>query len=373
MTNPATPVPLQPLAAIPAEIRCAQDYETLARRFIAAPTYEYIAGGSGRDLTVDANLAAFARWSVYPRLLRDVSAGHTRVRIGADTFAHPVMLAPVAFHKLVHPSGELETARAAQAMDACMVASTLSSCTLEDVARVAGPRRWFQLYFQPGRAATRDLLARAEAAGYCAIVVTLDAAIQAASLRALRAGFRMPADCVAANLQGAAAGPARQLGPDDSRIFQGLMGTAPTWDDLAWLMAQTSLPVWVKGVLHPDDARALRAAGVAGIVVSNHGGRSLDGAPASLDALPAVRAAVGADFPLLLDGGIRSGADVFKALALGADAVLAGRLQLYALGVAGALGVAHMVRLLREELELCMALAGCATPGDIDSGALARA
>jgi hypothetical protein len=159
MTNPATPVPLQPLAAIPAEIRCAQDYETLARRFIAAPTYEYIAGGSGRDLTVDANLAAFARWSVYPRLLRDVSAGHTRVRIGADTFAHPVMLAPVAFHKLVHPSGELETARAAQAMNACMVASTLSSCTLEDVARVAGPRRWFQLYFQPGRAATRDLRA----------------------------------------------------------------------------------------------------------------------------------------------------------------------------------------------------------------------
>jgi isopentenyl diphosphate isomerase/L-lactate dehydrogenase-like FMN-dependent dehydrogenase len=373
MNNTATSVPLQPLAAIPAEIRCAQDYEALARRFMAGPTWEYIAGGSGRDLSADANLAAFGQWSVYPRLLRDVSAGHTRVTIGVETFAHPVMLAPVAFHKLVHAAGELDTARAAQAMQACMVTSTLSSCPLEEVARLAGPARWFQLYFQPERDATRELLARAEAAGYGAIVVTLDASIQAPSLRALRAGFQMPADCIGANVRGMQARPAGPLQPGDSRIFQGLMRAAPTWADLEWLMAQTSLPVWVKGVLHADDARALRSAGVAGIVVSNHGGRSLDGAPATLDVLPAIRAAVGADFPLLLDGGIRSGSDVFKALALGADGVLVGRLQLYALSVAGALGVAHMIRLLREELEVCMALAGCATPADIGSGALVRA
>jgi isopentenyl diphosphate isomerase/L-lactate dehydrogenase-like FMN-dependent dehydrogenase len=254
-----------------------------------------------------------------------------------------------------------------------MVTSTLSSCPLEEVARLAGPARWFQLYFQPERDATRELLARAEAAGYGAIVVTLDASIQAPSLRALRAGFQMPADCIGANVRGMQARPAAPLQPGDSRIFQGLMRAAPTWADLEWLMAQTSLPVWVKGVLHADDARALRSAGVAGIVVSNHGGRSLDGAPATLDVLPAIRAAVSADFPLLLDGGIRSGSDVFKALALGADGVLVGRLQLYALSVAGALGVAHMIRLLREELEVCMALAGCATPADIGSGALVRA
>lgn len=353
-----------PLTTIPPEIGCAQDYEVLAQHFLPAPALAYIAGGSGHDRTAAANLAAFRRWSVLPRLLRDLRGGGTGVHLAGERFAHPVLLAPVAFHKLAHPRGELETARAAAAVDAGMVVSTLATCTLEDIAASGNPQRWFQLYFQPSREATLALLRRAEAAGYGAVVVTLDAAIQVASLRAVRAGFRMPDHCVPANLPGdipPAAG---------NRIFQDLMAAAPGWDDLRWLMANTHLPVWVKGVMHPDDARDLRAAGVAGVVVSNHGGRTLDGAPASLDLLAPVRAAVGDDFPLLLDGGIRSGQDVFKALALGADAVLVGRLQLYALAVAGALGVAHMVRLLREELEVCMALAGCATLDDIGSGAL---
>jgi 4-hydroxymandelate oxidase len=368
MTSTDTATAQPPVGQIPPQIRCAQDYEMVARRFMAAPTYEYVAGGSGRDLTVAANLAAFARWSVYPRLLRDVTAGHTRLTLGGAAMAHPLLLAPVAFQSLAHVGGEVESARAAHATDSCLVASTLSSCPLEDIARAAGPQRWFQLYFQPRRDDTRLLLQRAEEAGYGAIVVTLDASIQAASLRALSAGFRMPAGCVAANLRGQAAAEPGPAG--ESRIFQGVMRDAPTWADLEWLLTRTTLPVWVKGVLHPDDARALQRLGVAGLVVSNHGGRGLDGAPASLDALPAVRAAVGAGFPLLFDGGIRSGLDVFKALALGADAVLVGRLQMYALSVAGALGVAHMIRLLREELEVCMALAGCATIDDIGIAAL---
>ncbi|MFZ6770357.1 alpha-hydroxy acid oxidase [Undibacterium sp. Di26W] len=375
MNKPSTSAN-QPVApGIPADIRCAQDYELVAQRTMAEPSYAYVAGGSGRDLTVAANLAAFSQWSIYPRVLRDVKDGHTRVTLDAQTFLHPLFLAPVAFQKLAHAAGEIDTARAAQATDSCMVCSTLASCHLEDVAHAAGPHKWFQLYFQARRNDTLALLARAEAAGFSAIVVTLDASIQVASTRALQAGFRMPADCVAVNLQDPSAGqPAEEiaLSPGDSRIFQGVMRAAPTWSDLTWLMAQTSLPIWVKGVLHPDDARALQAAGVAGIVVSNHGGRSLDGAPASLTVLPGIRAAVGDDFPLLLDGGIRSGADVFKALALGADAVLIGRLQLYALSVAGALGVAHMIKLLREELEVCMAQAGCATLRDIGSEALLR-
>jgi len=372
MNSPSTSVNQPVAGGIPPDIRCAQDYEIVARRSMAEPSYAYVAGGSGRDLTVAANLAAFSQWSIYPRVLRDVKDGHTRLTLGAQSFLHTILLAPVAFQKLAHPAGEIDTARAAQAMDSCMVCSTLASCRLEDVAQVAGPHKWFQLYFQPNRNDTLALLARAEAAGFSAIVVTLDASIQVASISALQAGFRMPADCVAVNLQDASEEPEADLHPGGSRIFQGVMRAAPTWSDLTWLMTQTSLPIWVKGVLHPDDALALQATGVAGIVVSNHGGRSLDGAPASLSVLPAIRAAIGDDFPLLLDGGIRSGADIFKALALGANAVLIGRLQMYALSVAGALGVAHMIKLLREELEVCMAQAGCATLSDISSGALLR-
>ena len=178
-------------------------------------------------------------------------------------------------------------------------------------------------------------------------------------------GDETPADCVAANLRGYPQSAPVALRDGSSRIFQGAMRHAPTWDDLHWLLQASPLPVWVKGVLHPDDARQLQAAGCAGLIVSNHGGRSLDDAPASLTQLPAIRAAVGAGYPLLLDGGVRSGSDAFKALALGANAVLVGRLQMVALAVAGALGVAHMLQLLVEELHATMAQAGCAQPSDI--------
>ena len=175
---------------------------------------------------------------------------------------------------------------------------------------------------------------------------------------------------MAANLRGYPQSAPVPLQDGSSRIFQGAMRHAPTWDDLHWLLQASPLPVWVKGVLHPDDARQLQAAGCAGLIVSNHGGRSLDDAPASLTQLPAIRAAVGAGYPLLLDGGVRSGSDAFKALALGANAVLVGRLQMVALAVAGALGVAHMLQLLVEELHATMAQAGCATLADITPNCL---
>lgn len=369
----APPTTARPTAGtIPGEIHCARDYETLAPRFMEPPSFAYVAGGSGQDVSVELNLAAFRQWSICPRILADVTRGHTASSIGGMAFAHPILLAPVAFQKLAHARGELETARAAEATQTCMVASTLSTFTLEEIAGLAGPHRWFQLYFQQqGRAATLELVRRAEKAGYGAIVVTLDAPIQAASLRSLRAGFSMPADCTPANLREYAGHPP-PLEEGQSRIFQGAMRDAPTWPDLQWLMGQTSLPVWVKGVLHREDALKLKDAGVQGIVVSNHGGRGLDGSPASLDALREIRVAVGGDYPLMLDGGIRSGTDVFKALALGANAVLVGRLQMYALAVAGALGVAHLLKLLREELEVCMALAGCGALPDITGESLVR-
>ncbi|MBR0566720.1 alpha-hydroxy-acid oxidizing protein [Azoarcus sp. L1K30] len=358
--NGQSPSPRTP-DRIPAEILCAQDYERLAHRFIDAPAHAYIEGGSGTEATLRANLAAFTRHCIRPRLLRDLSSGHTRLTMLGREHPHPIMLAPVAFQTLVHPQGELASASAAAAMDACMVCSTLSAYSLEEVAEQAGSEKWFQLYFQPFRSSTLDLVRRAEATGYTALVVTLDTSIQSPSLRARRAGFAMPPDIVPVNLNAYPKPGQVRLARGHSVIFQGMMSEAPTWDDLAWLMAHTTLPVVIKGVLRTDDALELRRAGAAAIIVSNHGGRSLDGAPASLAALPSIRDAVGDSYPLLLDGGIRSGTDIFKALALGADAVLVGRLQMHALAVAGALGVAHLIRTLREELEICMALSGCAT------------
>jgi 4-hydroxymandelate oxidase len=358
---------LQALNYIPADIQSAQDYESLARRFISPATYEYIAGGSGRDQTRAHNLTAFGAYSVFPRILCDLTHGHTRLHLLGREFSHPIFLAPVAYQKLVHAQGELETARGADAIDTCLISSTLSNHSMEDIAKTGRAEKWFQLYFQPTRTTTLDLIRRAEAAGYTAIVVTLDATVRSPSLGALRAQFQMPADCIAVNLQGYEDSPAKEIAYGQSRVFHGVMQDAPNWNDLEWLLNQTKLPVIAKGVLHSDDALKIKQIGCAGVVVSNHGGRGLDGAPASLDCLARIRAVVGETYPVLFDSGIRSGLDIFKAIALGADAVLIGRLQIYALSVAGALGVAHMLRLLREELELCMAQVGCATLDDIKS------
>ena len=353
-----------PETSLPAGLHCARDHERVAQDRVPADVLAYIEGGSGEELTLRRNRQAFNRQAILPRLLQGTRHGHTRLSLLGHAFEHPILLAPVAWQKLVHPLGEVETALAAAATDTCMVLSTLSSSTLEEVAAHAS-LRWFQLYWQSAREHTLSLVRRAELAGYSAIVVTLDASVQTPSLRALRAGFRLPDGVQAVNLQGLAPIPLPARREGDSAIFQGVMSMAPGWDDLRWLREQTRLPLLIKGVLREDDALRLRDAGADGLIVSNHGGRALDGVPASLDRLPALRQAMGPDFPLLLDSGVRSGQDVFKALALGADAALIGRLQVHALAVGGALGVAHLLRTLREELELCMAQAGCATLADV--------
>lgn len=352
------------LSHIPPDILVARDYEQAAHERLEGGVLDYIAGASGDERTLRANTEAFTQTWLSPRLLRAMKQGHTQLNLLGQVLPHPILLAPVAYQKLVHPQGEIASAQAATAMDTCFVTSTLSSIPLEDIAQAAS-RKWFQLYFQPDRAVTLDLVRRAERAGYSALVVTLDTTIKAPSLRLQRRGFALPNEIQAVNLDRYPPPPTRSLNEGDSVIFQGFMADAPTWDDLAWLMSHCQLPVVVKGVLRADDAQALQAMGVAAQVVSNHGGRALDGVPASLSVLPAIRVAVGTDYPLLLDSGIRSGSDIFKAIALGANAVLIGRLQVYALAVAGALGVAHLMRTLREELELCMAQAGCATLADI--------
>jgi isopentenyl diphosphate isomerase/L-lactate dehydrogenase-like FMN-dependent dehydrogenase len=347
---------------LPGNIHCARDYEALAREVLDPAVFAHLAGGAGRDRAAVANLAAFDGLTIMPRVLRDLTAGTTLCRVGGQGRPHPIWLAPVAFQTLFHAGAERETAAAAAATGAPFVASTLSSLTLEEIAAAAGPDRWFQLYVQPSREATLDLVRRAEGAGYQAIMVTVDAPVHAPGLSTLRAGFRGGQS--PANLAGY---PVLDATPaqGESRVFQGFMRHAPTWADIEWLRGQTRLPLWIKGIMHPEDARAAIAAGADGLVVSNHGGRELDAAPSSLSCLKRIRATVGADVSVLFDGGIRSGEDIFRAIALGADGVMIGRLQACALAVAGALGVGHMIKLLREELEVTMALAGCATLADI--------
>lgn len=343
------------------------DYAQQAIHHVEAHAWRHIEGGSDQNLTLQHNRAAFDALRLLPRHLADLRHAHTRTTLLGHALASPILLAPVAYHRLVHPEGELATMRAAMALQTGMVVSTLSSHTLEDIAAAGqqathdmghgGGPRWFQLYFQPQREHTLTLLRRAEAAGYTAIVWTVDANIK-------RSGFPLPYGVEAANLRGMPA-PLHT-----SHLAQGpiLFGTpmalrAPSWDDLAWLRTQTRLPLLVKGVLSPTTARQAVAGGADALIVSNHGGRVLDGAVSPLEVLPAIADAV--HVPLLLDSGVRWGSDVFKALALGAQAVLVGRPQLHALATAGMLGVAHMLHLLRAELELCMAQMGCATLADI--------
>jgi isopentenyl diphosphate isomerase/L-lactate dehydrogenase-like FMN-dependent dehydrogenase len=354
------------LARIPEQIRMARDYVDVAREFMHGPCYEYISGGSAAGLTAALNLRAFESLSVCPRVMRDIGSAHTRVDIPGASLAHPVLLAPVAHQVLAHPGAERETARGAAVTGTCMVASTLSTCTMEQIAAAGdATARWFQLYLQPDEAATAELVQRAERAGYSAIVITVDAALQVPGQGAMRLGFRMPPGAVPGNLRNPGESESTSCLNGEGHILRAAAASTPTWKQLLDVRESTSLPVWIKGVMHPEDALAVKQRGFSGIVVSNHGGRGLDGAPASIDALPPIRCAVGDGYPLLLDGGIRSGLDVFHSLARGADAVLVGRLQMYALAVAGALGVAHMLRLLREELEVCMALAGCTSIGSI--------
>ena len=359
-----------PLDYIPQEIIQAQDYESLANAFLDPTTYAYISGGAATEASLKHNRNAFDAYQLHPKLLQDVTHGNLKLNLEGQTYPHPIWLGPVAFQKLAHKDGELATSRAAQAMACPFILSTLSSFSLETVAQTVSSEKWFQLYFQPSKDATLDLIKRAENQGYSKIVVTLDASIQSPSPSAIRAGFKYSDKMQAANLIGYKTPEATLLESHDNPIFQGYMTEAPGLADIEWLLEQTHLPVWVKGVLRSDDAQMLKEIGISGQIISNHGGRVLDHVISPLVAITSIRQAVGKDYPLLLDSGIRSGTDIFKALALGADAVLIGRLQVYALAVAGALGVAHLLKTLQQELSLCMALTGCATLNDITADRL---
>lgn len=363
--------PLPPLERIPPQIAAVSDYEPYARQRMTESAWAYLHGGSADELTCADNRLAFDRIRVQQRVLADMRGAHTRLELLGHVWDYPIMLAPVAFQKLAHEQGESASVLAASAIGAGMVVSTQASVKLEDLAAAANRPLWFQLYIQPDREFTYSLVRRVEAAGYQALVLTADAPVNGVRNREHRAGFVLPQAVEAVNLRGMRQPQEHTAQAGASPLFgHGLLDNAARWSDLRELVDTTRLPVWVKGITHPDDARLAIDHGAAGVIVSNHGGRTLDGLPATIDVLPSIVEAVDKRMPVLLDGGVRRGADVFKALALGARAVLIGRPYVYGLAAAGAPGVVHVLHMLRTELEITMALAGTPTLADIDRSAL---
>ena len=340
----------------------------------------YVFGGAGREDTMRANLEAFRRWRIVPRMLRDVSQRDLSVEVLGTAMPAPVMLAPVGVQSIVDDEGELAVARAAAAVGLPMTLSTASSFSLEEVAAAAAGPKWFQLYWPRDRQFAASLIARAEAAGYGAIMLTVDTFLPGWKPRDLQGAWQPFFDGI--GIANYTTDPVfRSLlekPPEEDMqatvgqfIFQ-FSNPELRWDDLEFLRAATDLPLLIKGILHPEDASMAVERGVDGVVVSNHGGRQIDGEIAALDALPAIADAVGDDLAVLLDSGVRSGADVFKALALGADAVMIGRPYLWGLALGGEAGVLAVLRAILAELDLTIGLSGHTSPGQLDSTALVR-
>jgi 4-hydroxymandelate oxidase len=343
---------------VPPGVAAVADYEPLARERLDPAAWAYLDGAAGDETTHRANRAAWAAQPQQVRVLRDLLGADTSIELFGRRHEHPVFVGPVAYQRLFHPDGEVATALAAEAQGAVFVLSTLASIPVETLARACQGPRWFQLYWQADPAHTRDLVQRAEANGCEALVLTVDAPVHGARDRERRAGFRLPTGVQAAHLARYGTPAGAGLTPQGAVFAGGLMQAAPTWRDIDTLRGWTRLPLLLKGIGHPDDACEALQHGVDGLVVSNHGGRCLDGQAATATLLPAVVAAVAGRVPVLVDGGIRRGTDVLAALRLGAQAVLLGRAPMYALAAAGPIGVAHVLRLLRDELEIAMALSG---------------
>jgi 4-hydroxymandelate oxidase len=339
------------------------ELEGLAREKLSREAYDYYAGGAHDEVTLRENRAAYDRVSLAYRVLMDVSRRDLTTSVLGQPVSMPVLVAPTAFHRLAVPEGELASVRAAGAAGTVMILSTLSTVAVEEVVAAASGPVWFQLYIYRDRRATEGLVRRAEAAGCRALVLTVDAPLLGRRERDVRNRFSLPPGLAVANLLPAGYGeiPPAAAGSGLAAYVAAFLDPALTWRDVAWLQSITELPLLVKGIVRPDDALRAADAGAAGVVVSNHGGRQLDTAPATLDVLPEIAGALSARghrLEVLMDGGVRRGTDILKALALGARAVLVGRPVLWGLAAAGEAGAAAVLRLLHDELDLAMALAG---------------
>jgi 4-hydroxymandelate oxidase len=343
------------------------DFERIASGCLPEIAWDYYASGANDEITLRHNREAFARIALYYRILIDVSRRSPSTRVLGCEVSMPVLVAPTAFHRLAHPEGELATVRAAGAQGTIMILSTLSNTAVEEVVAAASGPVWFQLYVYRDRGATRALVERVCAAGCSALVLTVDAPLLGRRERDVRNRFVLPQGLTVENLMPAGMselpGGTRDSGL--AAYFASLLDPSLTWNDVVWLRSITELPILIKGIVRADDARLAAEHGAAGVVVSNHGGRQLDTAPATIDALGPIADELGSDIPILLDGGIRRGTDVVKALALGAQAVLLGRPVLWGLAAGGAQGVGRVLEMLRSEIDLAMALCGCPTVADI--------
>ena len=349
------------LESVPAGITALADYEAHAKGRLSPDAWAYFSAHAGDGLTMRDNRAAWDAIRLLPRVLSGARAIATDSELLGRRLPWPVLVAPMALQRLAHADGEVAMAVAASAMESGLVLGSQASTEIETVAAAFGPAPgrgpfWFQLYLLPDRGATLDLVRRAENAGCEALVLTVDAGIRAAR------PLRLPPGITTVNL------------PPSASVtsLQELLAQAPTWDDVAWLRSRTRLPVVLKGVLHPADAREAARQGMAGLIVSNHGGRVLDGAASTATTLPAVVDAVDGALPVLVDGGIHKGTDILKAVALGARGALVGRPLLWALATAGAAGAAHALRLLRDELQLAMAQCGAGRLADLTPELLQR-
>ncbi|WAL75551.1 alpha-hydroxy acid oxidase [Kitasatospora sp. YST-16] len=351
------------------------DFERAARARLPAETWDFVQGGSGAERTLAANRAQFEQARLRPRTMVDVSTTDQRLTLLGSPLSTPIGIAPVAYHQLFHPEGETATARAAGRAGALMVAGIFASRTLESIAEAATGPLWLQLYWLRRRDALAALVERAEAAGFRALVLTVDAPRIGRRLRDARNGFAVPAHIRAVNLDPSLMAASHRADTGSSGIADHAkeqFDPTLTWADLAWLRERSSLPIVLKGILTAEDARLAAEHGVDAVVVSNHGGRQLDGALPTLSALPEVVAAVPPDLPVLLDGGVRTGTDVALAVALGARAVLIGRPILWGLAADGENGVARVLDLLKAELDDTLALLGRPRLADLDPTAVVR-
>ena len=360
---------------------CYEDLEARARDVVEPGPFWYVAGGAGED-TLRANREAFRRYRIVPRMLRDVSVRDLSIRLLNTDLKAPLLLAPIGVQGVIHPDAEIAVARAAASLDIPIILSTLSSHPLEQVAEAMGEvPRWFQLYWPKDGELTKSLLTRAEAAGFSALVVTLDTKMLGWRARDLEQGYLpfFTGQGLANYFTDPVFRAALKVPPEqDQRTAimawrEVFTDPSQTWDDLASLREHTRLPIVLKGIQHPDDARLAAELGIDGIIVSNHGGRQVDGAIGALEALPAIVAAVGQQLPILFDSGIRTGADMVKALALGANAVLLGRPYIWGLALAGEAGVREVVQCLLADFDLTLGLAGYNSVHQLGPAALSQA